>query len=96
MEKETPVHRFGVWTIALLVLAGGAASGADWPQWRGPARDARSAETGLLQSWPEGGPPLLWTAEGFGAGYSSVAVTAGRVFTMGDIGEDQFLIAASD
>jgi outer membrane protein assembly factor BamB len=96
MEKETPVHRFGVWTIALLLLAGGAASGADWPQWRGPARDARSAETGLLQSWPEGGPPLLWTAEGFGAGYSSVAVTAGRVFTMGDIGKDQFLIAASD
>ena len=68
---------------------------ANWPQWRGPQRDARSTETGLLQQWPEGGPPLLWRSAGFGAGYSSLAVAGGRIFTMGDIGEDQFLIAAS-
>jgi outer membrane protein assembly factor BamB len=80
----------------LLVLAGSSIASADWPQWRGPSRDARSGETGLLQSWPEGGPSLLWKADGFGAGYSSLAVTGGRLFTMGDIGKDQFLIAASD
>ncbi|HXV78184.1 MAG TPA: PQQ-binding-like beta-propeller repeat protein [Candidatus Polarisedimenticolaceae bacterium] len=68
----------------------------DWPQWRGPARDGRSAERGLLESWPAGGPPLLWRAVGFGSGYSSVAVAGGKVFTLGDVGEDQFLIAASD
>ena len=33
---------------------------ADWPQWRGVERDGISPETGLLKSWPAGGPPLLW------------------------------------
>ena len=31
-----------------------------WPQWRGPRRDGISDEKGLLASWPEGGPKLLW------------------------------------
>jgi outer membrane protein assembly factor BamB len=30
----------------------------DWPQWRGPNRDNLSPDTGLLDRWPEGGPPL--------------------------------------
>lgn len=55
----------------------------DWPQWRGPERDGRSPETGLLPSWPEAGPPLEWTAEGLGAGLSTVAVVGDRIFTMG-------------
>jgi outer membrane protein assembly factor BamB len=89
-----------VWTrifLAICFLAIGASAAAEeWPQWRGPQRDAHSTETGLLQQWPDGGPPLLWRSAGFGAGYSSLAVARGRIFTMGDIGEDQFLIAASD
>jgi outer membrane protein assembly factor BamB len=89
-----------IWTrifLAICLLAVGATTTAgEWPQWRGPQRDARSTETGLLQQWPDGGPPLLWRSAGFGAGYSSLAVAGGRIFTMGDIGEDQFLIAASD
>lgn len=55
----------------------------DWPQWRGPRRDAVSAETGLLQSWPAGGPRVAWQAFGLGTGYSSVVVGRGRLFTMG-------------
>lgn len=74
-----------------------AARGEDWPGWRGPLRDGVSAETGLLREWPEGGPPLLWDAGGFGKGFSSVAVVGDRLYTMGDLeagGERaQFLIA---
>jgi outer membrane protein assembly factor BamB len=81
--------------MTALCLVGGLAFAADWPQWRGAARDARSPESGLLQAWPEGGPALAWRAGGFGAGYSSLAVADGRILTMGDIGDDQFLIAAS-
>ena len=81
-------------SIGFLTLATTVAA-AEWPQWRGLQRDARSAETGLLQEWPDGGPAMLWRATGFGAGYSSLAVAGGRIFTTGDIGEDQFLIAAS-
>ena len=72
------------------------ATGDDWPQWRGSARNGMSAETGLLQSWPEGGPPLAWKASGLGAGFSSLAVAGGRVFTMGDQDESQYVIALDE
>ncbi len=56
----------------------------DWPQWRGPNRDGKSADTGLLQEWPAGGPKLAWKATGLGTGLSNMSVAAGRLFTMGD------------
>jgi hypothetical protein len=34
---------------------------ADWPQWRGPNRDAVWSETGLLQFFPPEGLKVLWT-----------------------------------
>lgn len=72
------------------------AAGADWPQWRGINRDAVSSETGLLQTWPTGGPPLTWTAQGLGTGYSSVAVAGGRIYTMGDLNRRQVVLAVND
>ncbi|MHC4680277.1 MAG: outer membrane protein assembly factor BamB family protein, partial [Planctomycetota bacterium] len=63
----------------------GVATAADWPQWRGPSRDGICRETGLLKSWPEGGPKILYELTGLGTGYSSVAVVAGKLYTMGDI-----------
>jgi len=60
----------------------------DWPQWRGPRRDAVSLEKGLLQSWPEAGPRLAWKAAAIGTGYSSVVVGQGRVYTMGRVEAD--------
>jgi outer membrane protein assembly factor BamB len=56
----------------------------DWPQWRGQKRDGISPETGLLQKWPENGPSLAWQVKGLGAGYSSVSVAGGRIYTMGE------------
>ena len=53
----------------------------DWPQWRGPNRDGLSLETGLLPSWPSDGPRVHWK-KSIGRGFSSVAVSAGRLFTM--------------
>ncbi|MHB8899486.1 MAG: outer membrane protein assembly factor BamB family protein, partial [Thermoguttaceae bacterium] len=61
---------------------------ADWPEFHGPTRDAICRETGLLQEWPEGGPDHLWTLEGLGRGYSTVSISAGRLFTMGDLSVD--------
>ena len=58
-----------------------------WPQWRGRWRDAVSRETGLLQQWPEGGPRLLWTADGLGRGWAQPIVTGGRIYLAGDFGD---------
>jgi outer membrane protein assembly factor BamB len=52
----------------------------DWPEWRGPCRTGVSRETGLAREWPAGGPRLVWTASGLGAGYGAVAVSNGRIF----------------
>lgn len=57
------------------------ASANDWPQWRGPQRDGVSTETGLLTTWPEGGPKLLWQAP-TGEGFSAPAIARGRVYSM--------------
>ncbi len=65
----------------------------DWPQWRGPNRDGISKETGLLKQWSDNGPPLVWKAAGAGRGYSSLAISNGRIFTMGLRGEREFVIA---
>src|SRR6185436_1249209 len=64
-----------------------------WPQWRGPRRDGLSDEKGLLPSWPEGGPKLLWKAEGLGRGYSTPIVTGGSIYLTGDLGEDLVIFA---
>lgn len=72
-------------TFALLLLAPGALSAQDWPQWRGPNRDGVSLETGLLKEWPGGAPKLLWQVDRVGAGYSSLAVKGGRLYTLGDL-----------
>jgi outer membrane protein assembly factor BamB len=89
--------RFGWLTAALgcalVMLTVTTASAADWPQWRGPDRDGRSPEKGLLQSWPDGGPPLAWRASGLGSGFSSVAVVGERIYTMGDFGDKQHALA---
>ena len=84
--------------VAALALEGSilTARAGDWPQWRGPRRDGVSTETNLLTSWPHGGPSLAWTGKGLGAGFSSVAVSGGRIYTMGDQRDGQFVIALDE
>ncbi|MBY0493026.1 MAG: PQQ-like beta-propeller repeat protein [Cyanobacteria bacterium] len=66
---------------------------ADWSQWRGPNRDGISAETGLLQTWPKAGPPLLWRINGVGNGYSSFSSSDRRLYTLGARAGVEYVIA---
>lgn len=81
--------------LFLLLAGAGRAHAADrqdgthdWPQWRGPDRTGVSTETGLLDRWPAEGPPLAWKVEGVGAGYSSVAVADGKIYTLGTFAKE--------
>lgn len=56
---------------------------ADWPGFRGPNRDGSSPETGLLKSWPEGGPKQLWTAKNLGLGWGTPSVADGVIYGVG-------------
>ena len=81
-------------TFAVTVsLGAGVLHAADWPQWQGPDRDRVSKETGLLKEWPAGGPKVVWTATGLGAGYGSMAVAGTRVFVQGMRGTSSTVIA---
>ena len=64
-----------------------------WPQFHGPKRDNISLETGLLKSWPEAGPTLLWTAKGLGHGFSSAAIANGIICTAGNIEKNTVVTA---
>jgi outer membrane protein assembly factor BamB len=80
--------------LAAAVLAVVSSSRADdWPQWRGPRRDAVSKETGLLKTWPKEGPALAWVCENAGTGFTAPAVVGGVVYTMGARGDDELVIA---
>lgn len=93
------------WPVALFTaLALGAAAPSEpvqtpgrgetgWFQWRGPNRDGKSAEHGLLQEWPPNGPRLAWQASGAGTGYASFAASGGRLFTQGARGGTEYVMA---
>lgn len=54
-------------------------------QFGGTDRNGIYPETGLLDSWPEGGPELVATINGIGEGYSSPSVTAEGIYITGMI-----------
>lgn len=41
------------WTILAAVIFGVSAYGGDWPQWRGPNRDAKAADFKAPKEWPK-------------------------------------------
>ena len=79
----------------ILVVAGLSADSSaqsNWPHLRGPGYDAISTETGLAESWPDGGPPVLWSIE-LGQGYSGFVVGCGRLFTQFQSKTSQYVLA---
>lgn len=80
-------------TVVMILAMSIPAVAADWGRWLGPERDGKSTETGLLKSWPAGGPKLAWKAQGLGEGYSTVTVVGGRIYTQGQDGDQQFVMA---
>ncbi len=63
-------------TIFLAVFSGRVYA-QDWPQFLGPQRNSTSPETGILRSWPETGPEILWTAN-VERGYGGPVIKEGR------------------
>jgi len=87
----------------LLILLLSSAAGlvlhaSDWPEWRGPSRDGRSAETNLPERWSPAGENLAWSLP-FG-GRSSPVVHGNRLYlqapTPGDTSLTQERLVAVD
>jgi outer membrane protein assembly factor BamB len=78
--------------LLFLLCVASAAAAADWPQFMGPTRDQISQETGLLDSWPESGPPILWTKE-VGTGYGAPSVREGLLVLHHRVGGEEIVQA---
>lgn len=80
--------------LALVVVCLAAvAPAADSPQFRGPERNGVFPEAGLMDTWPEGGPRLLWIADGLGESFASISVVGERIYTTGKFGRRGSVIA---
>ena len=77
--------RIGQWMAAgCLIACGTQLPAEDWPQFRGPNRNAISTERGIWENMKGEGPKLQWMAEGLGEGYASVSVVGDRAYTTGN------------
>jgi outer membrane protein assembly factor BamB len=76
----------------LLSISGDAATASGWPQFRGPMRDGKSTETGLVRSFGPAGPKELWRVP-IGAGFSSISAVSDRLYTMDAEGETEYAVA---
>ena len=62
----------------LAVLAGAGAGAEDWPQYLGANRDGVYRGPALAETWPAGGPHLVWRKQ-VGQGFSGPVVAQGHL-----------------
>jgi len=68
-------------TAVVLMVVACSSKAADWPQYLGPDRNSTSPEKGILRSWPEDGPQVLWTVA-VGRGYGGPVIKDGKVYLL--------------
>jgi outer membrane protein assembly factor BamB len=85
MKHTSTVRSLGV--AACLAVACAALLAADWPEYRGPARDGRSTEKGLPEKWSPTGDNLAWRAP-YG-GRSGPIVVGNRVYLQNLVGDEK-------
>jgi outer membrane protein assembly factor BamB len=67
--------------MVMVALSVTSAFAADWPWIYGPRKDNTSDQRGLLRTWPEAGPKVLWTVP-MGLGFGGPAVSNGKVYLL--------------
>ena len=67
-------------TVILMVVTCSSLA-ADWPQYLGPNRNGTSLEKGILRTWPEGGPEVLWTVA-VGKGFGGPVIKNDKVYLL--------------
>lgn len=78
--------------VAITLLLNLTVAADDWPNWRGPNHDDKSVETGLMQTWPDGGPEKVWQVDSGGLGYAGFSVVDDRLYTLGQEDDAQFAL----
>ena len=79
-------------SLAFALLLPFTALAADWPEFMGPTRDQVSTETGLLETFPPGGPKLVFEKQ-VGTGYSAPSVRGGVMVIHHRLGNEEIVEA---
>jgi outer membrane protein assembly factor BamB len=90
--SESHFHSEEIEKVEQSVSGGTSATertGEDWAEFLGPRGTGISGERGLLEKWPEAGPPVLWKKT-IGEGYSAPSVRGNRLVLFHRPGEGRF------
>jgi outer membrane protein assembly factor BamB len=79
----------------LCLFIGYAASAQLYNNWRGPDRDGKYPDKGLLKQWPQNGPKMIWAYEDLGKGFSSAIVTNNKIYVTGIEDDDGYVFELS-
>lgn len=90
--KRNAVYLLALSLVLVLPRLSADDSGQDWPQYRGPGRDGAAPDAGILATWPDEGPKVIWK-RGVGTGFSQLAVSGEKVFTMMAEGDKEYAVA---
>ncbi|MBG0858400.1 MAG: PQQ-like beta-propeller repeat protein [Bacteroidales bacterium] len=82
-------------SFILLALLSGILQAQKVSEWRPENRTGISAETGLMKSWPDAGPTMLWSNLELGKGYSQPSFGANTIYITGLSGKKDILYALS-
>jgi len=90
MKNVTSIHLAGLVALCSVTFM----HAEDWPQWRGPHRDGKSAEKDLMKEWPKEGPKQIWHVSDLGSGYSTPSVAGERLYLLSNEGLENESIQA--
>ncbi|MCJ7579161.1 MAG: PQQ-like beta-propeller repeat protein [Candidatus Aminicenantes bacterium] len=89
------MKKFVLRALILVLFFSSLSLANDWPQYLGPNRNAISAETGILRSWPAEGPEVLWTVS-LGSGFGGAAVSKGKVYILDRVSNEKDILRCLD
>ena len=95
LQREKMLRPHFLLIFTLFIASPSLLIANDWKQWLGPHRDGTWSEPNLQETFPDGGPKLIWKKP-IGSGYSGPAVASGYVVLMDRVtaersGNEQFL-----
>jgi len=80
-KSKNNIRRLFIAMAAMLAMSGIESKAQDWPQFLGSDRNSISPQKGLLRSWPESGPEVLWSVN-IGIGYGGPVAKNGKVYLL--------------
>lgn len=78
------------WILCTLLFVPTSLRADDWPQWLGPHRNGVSAEKGLLDVFPAGGPKIVWQRD-VGESFSGPVIAGERLIHFHRIDNDEIV-----